>query len=162
MISRTLVALWIVALTFFPQGPQSCNGECQDGYRSVCVQRGGACKCACIKDVASGVTSLRELLHYYNVSETTIDAAVSRYRELAGQTTEEFSFTVNDVQTGEWTIRGQGLLGYGRVDPIGADTIVESANLTAKEGQSQPPKKIKYTKKNLSAKKRRTKQAAKG
>ena len=161
MISPTLVALWLVALTFFPQSTQSCNGDCQDGYRSVCVQRGSNCKCSCIKDVASGVRALRELLHEYNVSEPTIDEAANRYREMAGSTTGEFSFTVSDRGTGEWTIRGQGLFGHVTGDAITTDTVVETANLALRASQSQPPKKIKNTKKNLRRRKRPTRHLGK-
>ena len=100
-------SLLLVALTFFPQEPQSCNGDCPDGHRSVCVRRGSDCKCNCIKDVEAGVTALRDMLYAFNVQDLTIKEAQERYRELAGKERGEFSFTVYD-NAGEWTIRGQG------------------------------------------------------
>ena len=112
MISTSIVALLLVALTFFPQDPQSCNGDCQAGYRSVCVQRGPVCKCSCIKDVATGVTALRDLLYASNVSDLTITEAEKRYSDLASQESGEFSFTVYDSHTGQdLIIRGKGFAG---------------------------------------------------
>lgn len=112
MGSTELLALWFMALTLNPQTTQDCSGDCQTGYRSVCVQRTDKCNCTCVKDVGAGTNALRGLLGAYNVSTATIDEAVQRYREIAGGTTGEFSFTVSDGE-GSWTIRGQGLLGMG-------------------------------------------------
>lgn len=109
MITTSVVALWLVALTFVPQETQSCNGDCQGGYRSVCVQRGTNCKCTCIKDVEAGIKALRDLLSDYNASDpATINDAEERYKEFASQETGEFSFTIYESHVGYLTIRGQG------------------------------------------------------
>lgn len=160
MITTTLI-FWLVALTIFPQSPQSCNGECQDGYRSVCVKRGSDCKCTCIKDVASGVKALRELLEAYNVSSATINEAENRYRDKAGSEHGEFSFTVYDPASGEWLIRAQGLAGIVIIDTVTSVDDVSSASVTdakVTDANNFPPrKKIRVTKKSLKTKKRVTK-----
>jgi hypothetical protein len=169
MITPTLI-LWLVALTFFPQGTQSCNGECPDGYRSVCVQRGSTCKCACVKDVAAGVRSLRELLSSYNVSDPAINEAEGRYRELAGRQSGEFSFDIFDEGTGStWTIRGQGLAGTSTVIVDGVTSVDEVTSVEAVSSVNERPtqsvttkrKKIRNTSMRLRTKRRVRKQSPK-
>ena len=146
MISTLLVTLWLT-LSFCPQTTQSCNGDCQEGYRSVCVQRGSNCRCSCIKDVAAGTQALRDLLSAYNVSEATINEAQERYKETARSTSGEFSFTVYDSGTGELTIRGQGLAGVSTIVEVSNAAKFSSLNGMVNKNQSQGEKTKVFRKK---------------
>ncbi|HKV33403.1 MAG TPA: hypothetical protein VJP89_03765 [Pyrinomonadaceae bacterium] len=154
MIGTALVVLWLVALTFIPQTTQSCTGDCQEGYRSVCVQRGSICKCSCVKDVASGSRALRELLSAYNVSAQTIDAAEERYKEMASHTTGDFSFTVQDIEGLDLTIRGQGIAGTSNVIvDVESEIVAKGPSVTPNKTQLRPRVKSKTFKKKPTRKK---------
>lgn len=106
MIGVATLAFLFITLALSPQTTQDCKGDCPEGYRSVCVQRGSNCNCSCVKDVAEGAGALRSLLEAYNVPSARIDEAVRSYRQRAGQA-GEFSFTISD-EGRTLTIRGQG------------------------------------------------------
>lgn len=104
MIRVSVAALVVASLLFdaaaastgrASQSAQACQGKCQDGYLSVCVQRGSDCSCTCVKAVSDGARIVRDALRKLQVPDARIEGAVKRY-ESEASTRERFSFDVNE------------------------------------------------------------------